>query len=276
MVRNFYHRGAPTATQTALSAALCLARRGIPVVPFDAQCKRPVTARGSKDATTDEGAIRTWFARPGLVPAIATGEVGGIDALDLDLPKHPEVRQWLAENEAGLPPTFAYSSRSGGRHIWFRHHPGLRCSTARPVPGVDVRADGGTAIAWFSIGCPILARAPLADWPQLLLEAIAPPPRPALAPPPLAAWCGNDRRARAYAEGALANAIRRVASAAPGERNATLNTQAFALSRFVADGSLTAAELAFSLAAAAASCGLDPIETKATVKSALQAGVARR
>ena len=268
-----YHPAAPAAT---LSAALCLARRGIPVAPFDAQRKRPVTARGSKDATTDEGAIRTWFARPGLVPAIATGEVGGIDALDLDLPKHPEARQWLAENESRLPSTFAYVSRSGGRHIWFKHHPALRCSTARPAPGIDVKADGGTAIFWPAIGCPILARAPLADWPQWLIDALAPPPRPAYAPAPPAAWCGNDRRARAYAEAAMRQAIERVASAAPGTRNAALNIQAFALARFVADGSLTAAELAFSLAAAAASCGLDPIETKATVKSALQAGVARR
>ena len=271
-----YHPDAPAATKNALSAALRLARRGIAVVAFDAQRKRPITTHGLKDATTDETVIRTWFARPNLVPAIVTGEVSRIGVLDLDTGKHPEAAEWLRGNEARLPLTFAYETRSGGRHYWFRHYPGLRCSTARPVPGVDVKAECGTAIAWFAIGFPILSRNSLADWPQWLLEAIAPLPRPPYAPPAPGAWCGNDRRARAYAEGALANAIRRVASAAPGERNATLNAQAFALSRFVADGSLTAAELAFSLAAAAASCGLDPIETKSTIKSALQAGVARR
>lgn len=274
-MRPTYHQNTPTATQTALSAALRLAQRGSPVVPFDARRKRPVTARGLKDATTDETVIRTWFARPGLVPAIVTGSASGIDVLDLDTSKHPEARQWLAENEAGLPPTFACASQSGGRHIWFKHRTGLRSSTARPVIGVDVKADGGTAIAWFSIGCPIVARAPLADWPDWLLEAIAPPPRPTYAPPPPAVWCGNDRRARRYAEAALANAIRRVATAAPGSRNATLNGQAFALSRLASDGSLAPSEIAFALAAAATAAGLDGREVSATIRSALRAGGGR-
>jgi hypothetical protein len=258
-----------------LCAALRLARYGLPVVPFDARSKRPVTARGFKDATVDAAVIRTWFARPNLVPAIVTGSASGIDTLDLDIEKHAEARAWLAENEGRLPVTFSYGTRSGGRHLWFKHHLGLRCSTARPAPGIDVKSTGGTAIFWPAVGCPIVARAPLADWPQWLIDALAPPPRPAIAPPPLTAWHGSDRRARAYAEAALRRAIERVATAGPGTRNATLNTQTYALARFVSDGSLSAGEIVYALAAAATAAGLDGREAAATLKSALRAGGVR-
>ena len=269
---NLYHPHKFGSTENPLPAALRLAKRGIPIVAFDARSKRPITPHGLRDATTDEGTIRAWFARPGLVPAVATGEASGIDVFDLDIPKHREAAEWLAENEGRLPETFSYASRSGGRHVWFRHHPGLRCSNARPKPGIDVKGASGTAIAWFAIGLPILSRGTLAAWPSWLLDALAPPARATYEPPAPAAWCGNDRRARAYAEGALKGAIRRVASAPPGTRNAALNASAFALSRFAVDGSLTAGEIAYALASAATAAGLDGRETAATLKSALAAG----
>ena len=212
MHHDSYHRPEFGSTEFPLSAALRLAKRGVPIVAFDAESKRPITKHGLNDASTDEGTIRKWFGRRGLVPAIATGAASGIDVLDLDTAKHPEARAWLAANEGRLPLTFAYETRSGGRHLWLKHHSGLRCSTARPVIGVDVKSTGGTAIAWFALGHPILSRARLADWPQWLLDAVAPPPRPAYAPP--APRVPDDRQ--------IAALIRVAATAPQSSRNSTL------------------------------------------------------
>lgn len=260
---------------STLDHALALAARGLPVLPFDVRTKRPATAHGMHDATTNEATIRAWFARAGLIPAIATGERSGIDVLDLDTPRHPEAAIWLEANEARLPSTFCYETRSGGRHYWFRHHPGLHCSAGRPAVGLDVRADGGAAIFWPAIGRPVVCHAAPADWPQWLLDGIAPPPKPTWAPPAPAPWHGSDRRARAYAEGTLARAVRAVATAAPGTRNAALNREAYALARLVGNGSLTPSEITYALASGAQAAGLPGPEIAATLKSALRAGGAQ-
>lgn len=75
-----------------------------------------------------------------------------------------------------------------------------------------------------------------------------------------------------YALGALRSAVDRVRSAAVGERNATLNGEAFALARLVADGSLKRGEIEEALASAAHEAGLADAEIRATLRSALDAG----
>ena len=82
---------------------------------------------------------------------------------------------------------------------------------------------------------------------------------------------GSDR-GRRYAIAALRNAVGRVATARQGTRNYTLNTECYGIARFIADGHLTAAEIANSLAVAARQAGLPPHETECTLKSALRAG----
>ena len=258
----------PENTMPALDCALNLAADGWAVFPMSRH-KTPLKgSRGVRDASRDPDRLREMFGRPGAeLAAIATGTPSGISVLDVDR-QHGGL-DWLRENLKRLPETLAWRTRSGGVHLIFWDRPELRTVALGTIGrGIEIRATGASAIFWPATGREYLAAGQIARWPDWLL----PPPRPTYSPPPPAAWCGTDRRARAYAEGALRRAIERVASAGLGERNATLNTQAFALSRFVSDGSLSAGEIAYALASAATAAGLEGRETVATLRSALRAG----
>ena len=267
---DFYSVPDSRATQM-LRHALALAARGWATYPATNR-KGPLRgSHGVKDATRDPDRLRELFARPGVVLlAIATGRPSGISVLDID--HQYGGMDWWRENRERLPPTLAWRTRSGGLHVVFRHRPELRTVGLGVIGrGIEIRATGASVVYWPAIGAAIECNAEPARWPDWLL----PPPRPALAPPIPAAWHGNDRRARAYAEAAMRRAIERVATAAPGSRNSRLNIETFALARFVADGSLTAAEIVFAMTSAAAAAGLDGREVAATLKSALRAGGGR-
>jgi hypothetical protein len=62
-------------------------------------------------------------------------------------------------------------TESGGYHIFFRHHEGLRGSVNRIAPGVDVRADGNYVIHWCREGLPVANADKLEPWPEWLLAA---------------------------------------------------------------------------------------------------------
>ena len=261
----------PAEAMPAIECAILLAEDGWATFPMNAR-KRPVCRHGVKDASRDPEAIRRLFSLPGAeLVAVATGAPSGVSVLDIDR-QHGGI-DWWKENRHRMPPTLAWRSRSGGLHVVFQHRPEIRTVVLGEIGrGVEIRATGASAIYWPAQGYPYLCEAPPARWPSWLV----PPPRAAYTPPAPAPWCGNDRRARKYAEAALANAIARVATAAPGTRNATLNSQAFALVRLAETGALATGEIVFAMASAAAAAGLDGREVAATLKSALQAGVARR
>jgi hypothetical protein len=104
-----------------------------------------------------------------------------------------------------------------------------------------------------------------------LLAAVAPPPTPAV-------WrISNDiaknadpTRRRPYAEAALRNAIGRVASAREGQRNDTLNKEAFGLVRFARAGDLSMRDIAECMAVAARHAGLAARDVQATLRSVLR------
>ena len=79
--------------------------------------------------------------------------------LDIDL----DGLSWLAS--ATLPPTRTHVTRSGGRHLLFRHREGLRTSKGQIAPGVDVRGEGGFVVWWPREGLAVEERE-LADWPE--------------------------------------------------------------------------------------------------------------
>lgn len=93
------------------------------------------------------------------------------------------------------------------------------------------------------------------------------PERPSLEP-------GSERERR-YAVAALRDAVRRVATAREGTRNAALNAETFSVARFIRTGALAASEIAHSLAHAALAAGLPRAEIESTLKSGLAAEVRR-
>lgn len=78
----------------------------------------------------------------------------------------------------------------------------------------------------------------------------------------------NKARATRYANGALRNLRDRVAVAPHGERNATLNTAAYQLFRYVGSGLIDGSGVEHALAEAAQLAGLTHEETTATIISA--------
>lgn len=248
---------------TPLDHALECAARGWAVFPVSRD-KTPRTPNGHKAATTEPERIRAMAVQFGFVlVGIATGEASGIAVLDID--RQHDGGAWWRENKHRLPTTRTHRTRSGGLHLYFTHRPGLRCSTARIAPGIDVRAEGGSIIYWPAAGFPVLSDADLAEWPMWLTPA----PKPAPVRPWQPVYAENADRQRRYAEAALHNAVGRVAGTVTGSRNATLNAETYGLARFIQSGALSPAEIAEAMAHAGLAAGLDAIEVQATIASAI-------
>ena len=135
-----------------IRTAIALAQKGMAVFPCRPQDKRPATANGLKDATTDLDIIRQWWRQePQFNLAIATGAVSGIFVVDIDgLDAEVELRRLEAEH-GGFPSTVeAITAR--GRHVYFRSpETPVRNSASKIAPGIDVRGDGGYVLAPPSI-----------------------------------------------------------------------------------------------------------------------------
>jgi hypothetical protein len=109
--------------------ALALARQGLLVFPCRCVDKRPLTQNGFKDASTDPEVIRNWWALwPRAYIGVPTGDKFVV--VDLDL-QYPEALTWCENNCARLPLTRTHVTKSGGRHLLFKPHDKVGCTTAR-------------------------------------------------------------------------------------------------------------------------------------------------
>jgi hypothetical protein len=232
------------AAAAAWAVAYC--RRGWPIFPCHwsgDRRKTPLVERGFHVATTDEEQVQEWLRRwPRALIGTPTGRAGaGPVVLDIDIKRaNANGFDTLADiGHAVLPETPMVHTESGGLHVYF--DPGEReirnsaGNRGRGIgPGLDVRGDGGYVILpspgsgyhwdpiWHADSVP-LALTP--DW------LIAPQPeRHQCASRPVAAADGLSP----YAGAALDKACRRIIDAPPGEQEATLNAQAFAIGTLAA------------------------------------------
>ncbi len=124
--------------------------------------KRPACPHSFKDAAKDPAAIADlWRRYPGSLIGIACGADSGLAVLDVDI-QHNSARAWWHDNRRLLPDTFYCRTRSGGVHGYLQHAPGIKCSVARPVNGIDIRGQGGYAVHWPSAGFNPRRRSPRA------------------------------------------------------------------------------------------------------------------
>jgi hypothetical protein len=127
-----------------IRTALALAARGFHVFPCRPREKRPATANGLKDATTDPDIISAWWRQqPDSNIAIATGELSGIFVVDVDGQDAEVTLRKLEAEHSPLPATVeAITAR--GRHIYFKSpKETVRNSASKIGLHIDVRGDGG-------------------------------------------------------------------------------------------------------------------------------------
>jgi hypothetical protein len=159
---------AESKANVALRSALSHARHGWPIFPLwprdghkctcgdpgcKSQGKHPIgrlVPNGFKDATTNEKTITLWWQEyPDAGIGMPTGTESGIDVLDIDVKSGKDGTLPLSNlfrDLGALPETQCALTPSGGKHLYFRHAEGIRCSTDKLGVGLDVRGDGGYVV----------------------------------------------------------------------------------------------------------------------------------
>ena len=241
---------------TSLARALSLLGLGLPCFPCGI-AKKPATPCGFKEATCDPDAARElWKRYPGPLVGVPTGEISGLDVLDVD-PRHGG-DGWLAEHKHRLPSTRVHRTRSGGLHLLFQHQHGMRCSVGKIAAGVDVRADGGYVIWWPAAGLPVISDMPVAAWPAWLCA-------------PLMSRPGSTiHRVTVPDQYALIRLVRLVAGARAGERNDLTYWAACRAGEMVASGLLAPDVAAAVIAEAATRAGLPRVEAERTARNGVR------
>lgn len=132
----------PMTTTTKLDAALAYASWGWHVLPLVPNDKRPASAHGVHDATTDANQIRAWWAQnPNYNIGIAAGEKSGIVVFDID-PRNGGTESWddFTAEHGGVPDGICQLTAGGGQHYIAQWREGLKSCELRP--GVDFLANG--------------------------------------------------------------------------------------------------------------------------------------
>jgi hypothetical protein len=164
-VRKLSKKTKKVVRRSPLKAAPSYARRGWKVFPVhsvnDGRCscgkkectspgKHPRTRNGHKDATTDEGTVRRWWAKwPDANIGVATGKESGLIVLDVD-PRNggDESLAKLIEQHGALPETVSVSTGGGGKHYYFAYPNGTVKGGSNVLgKGLDLKADGGYVVA---------------------------------------------------------------------------------------------------------------------------------
>jgi Bifunctional DNA primase/polymerase, N-terminal/AAA domain len=248
--------------------ALKLARRKLPVFPCDKD-KRPLTANGFKDASSDPDVVHAWFTEyPDALIGVPAGD--RFVVIDIDL-QHEDAQQWYDTNRSRLPLTRTHITRSGGRHLLFKPNPEVGCSTGKLGPHVDTRGIGGYIIWWPASGFEVLNSGVLAAIPDWIVETLRPSSKPEHQAHNTNALTG--KRERAYALAALNRAADRLAATPRGSRNSELNNAAFCLGTMVARNWIGRATVEGRLHDAALACGHINDDGDRAVSSTIRSGI---
>lgn len=148
-------RAAPDRPSTA-AAAREFAMAGIPVFPCVPDGKRPLTAHGFLDATTDALQVAAWWQEhPRANVGVPTGAPSSVVVVDIDV--NDRVRGHMAFDKARRANLVAgwevlVRTPSGGTHVYYPaadiEQPCWQCAHA----GIDFRGDGGYVVVPPSVG----------------------------------------------------------------------------------------------------------------------------
>ncbi len=138
--------------------------------------KRPYTTHGFQDASADREKIRLWWEKwPNALIGLPTGD--GLAVIDTDQKNGKDGATALGrleEQHGKLPETLTVKTVNGGRHRYYLYPSGdkTRSTADKLAEGVDVRADGGYAIAPPSPGYEIVDDVAIAELPDEWLNCI--------------------------------------------------------------------------------------------------------
>lgn len=266
--------------------ALALSSHGLKPVPMIAQNKRPAIKGWRDAASLDSDAIASAFNAAPYADALGIATGAGVFVIDLDR-NHADgadgvaaFADLIARHGAGEQLTQGprVTTPGGGVHLYFSSPPGRRVRNRTALaPGVDVRGEGGMAMAPPSSRdgvtyrwAPDPWRQPLASAPAWLVDLVAPiepPPRPQAILKP---FSGD---LHPYAHAALQHECAAVAGCGNGARNATLFKAAASLGALAAGGALSAQTVADVLRDAASACGLVADDGCAAVEATIASGL---
>lgn len=231
-----------------LGWALAYTRHGLAVFPVKAD-KKPLTANGFKDASTDPGTVSDWWRQwPHADPAWSLPST--VIVVDIDI-KHGKNGYRDFDRLSGSDPhdvdTPATSTPSGGMQLFFAAAKPYRNRVSIEGTGLDTRSLGGYAV----LPCAANGRhwlrplrgTPMAPAPAWLDEAqkTASPARNLLRPV----------ASRIDALRALERACARIIAAPNGEQDSTRHAQCFFIGALIARGHLDYATGCAALSAAA-------------------------
>jgi bifunctional DNA primase/polymerase-like protein len=265
-----------------LAAALDYAARCLPVFPCVPRGKTPAIARGFHAATTNPATIRRLWTDPDRNIGIPTGASSRLWILDIDGEEGEASLRDLEARHGAIPKTrIVITSR--GRHAWFAYAGTIPSSVGKIGPGLDVRADGGYAIAPPSVHssghCYAFRGDPwqeLAAAPQWLIDAARARPECTITERAVA-MIRPPCDAGAYGNAALRTEIATLVATPPGFRNQALNRAAFNLFQLVAGGELSEDEVTEALQQACEVNGLARDDgwgsVRATIRSGRRAGM---
>lgn len=223
----------------------------IPVFPLVPNGKVPAIqgGHGFKDASDDPKVLAAWREQyPDANWGMPTGAVSGYDVFDIDVPKPEEGktddgRKAFMELERihGEVNTRVVMTPSGGMHLYFLARPDVE-KAAKPLPGVDVKSDGGYVVippssidgeSYRWLDGYDLSRGHVAPWPEWLLEIVRKKERaPTIPAPQPAAFDGGT----AWGDKSIHLIAEELASVPAGGRDVKRNAICFRVGRFVAAG----------------------------------------
>lgn len=260
----------------------------IPVFPLVRNGKVPAIAggHGHKDASSDPSVLDSWRQKyPNANWAMPTGSVSGYDVFDVDVPKPEEEkyadgRQSLADLESIHGPIYTriVMTPSGGMHLYFKHKPGV-ANNGKPVPGVDVKSDGGYVVippssidgdSYRWLDGIDLEHGPVAEWPDWLYALVKKEERTPVAPPESAMFEGGT----AWGDKTIALIAEELAAVPPGGRDNKRNAICYRAGRIVAAGHVSYDDALCAVLMACEKNGLQEDLGERELRKRVEAGIA--
>lgn len=229
----------------------------------------------------DREDMRSWIEK-GRPYGVQTGTPSGVVVVDFDPRSFPEGATLRGEyKRLGLPPTYRVKSPGGGVHAYFTAPDDVLDATSKTNqfgPGVDFKGRNGYVVGpgveRYDGTYRVTRIMPPAPLPEALCEAVRERTATGSTGSPKAVAVDYADETSAHGAAVLADAVRKVQGAQPGERNDTLNAQTFRIGALINVGHVEPHEALDALRDAADAVGLTSEETEATLHSALGAAPA--